>query len=210
MPPTFLPSLMRWVLLSTRATHQILLNEIFWDQQLKYNNLKDKRQMKWHPLVVRFALNLKYVPTSAYRAIRQGGIINLPSERTLSDYTHWTSAHSGVQIEFIEHFKYMLQGLVSSPELRLCALSMDEMKINSALVFSKRSGSLGGFVDLGSANRDMERLVDDDTVYSTNGRLVDRMLVFMARAVFKPTLAVAVAHYPSLNLSGKYAKPFCY
>ena len=167
-------------------------------------------QMRWHPLVVRFALNLKYVPTSAYRAIRQGGIINLPSERTLSDYTHLTSAHSGVQIEFIEHFKYMLQGLVSSPELRLCALSMDEMKINSALVFSKRSGSLGGFVDLGSANRDMERLVDDDTVYSTNGRLVDRMLVFMARAVFKPTLVVAVAHYPSLNLSGKYAKPFCY
>ena len=104
----------------------------------------------------------------------------------------------------------MLEGEVSSPELRLCALSMDEMKINSGLVFSKRSGSLVGLVDLGSANRDMERLVDDDTVYSTNGRLADQRLVFMARAVFKPSLAVAVAHYPSLNLSGKYAKPFCY
>ena len=33
---------------------------IFWDQQKQYHQLKDKRQMRWHPLVVRFALNLKY------------------------------------------------------------------------------------------------------------------------------------------------------
>ena len=30
---------------------------ILWDEQ-KYNSLRDKRQMRWHPLVVRFALNL--------------------------------------------------------------------------------------------------------------------------------------------------------
>ena len=69
------------------------LQRIFWDQQMKYNNLKDKGQMRWHPIVVRFALNLKYVSTSAYRAIRQGGIINLPSERTLSDYTTGLRGH---------------------------------------------------------------------------------------------------------------------
>ena len=40
---------------------------IFWEQQTKYNSLKDKRQMRWHPLVIRFALNLKYMSTSAYR-----------------------------------------------------------------------------------------------------------------------------------------------
>ncbi len=99
--------------------------------------------MKWHPLVVQFALNLKYMSTSAYRAVHQSGIINLPSERTLSDYTHWASAHSGVQVEFIEHFT--LESDVSSPAQRQCALSMDEMKIKSRLVFSKRTGS---FVDL--------------------------------------------------------------
>lgn len=35
--------------------------------------LKDKRQMRWHPLVIRFALNLS---TSSYRAMRQSGIIS--------------------------------------------------------------------------------------------------------------------------------------
>ena len=37
----------------------------------KYNSLRDKRQMKWHPLVICIALNLKYMSTSAYRAVHQ-------------------------------------------------------------------------------------------------------------------------------------------
>lgn len=178
---------------------------IFWEHQMTYNQLKDKRQMRWHPLVLRFALNLKYMSTSAYRAVRQSGIINLPSERTLSDYTHWVSAHSGVQIEFIEHFKHMMESDVSPSEKHQCAVSMDEMKIKTGLVFSRRTGSLVGFVDLGSANRDIERLtVDDTTDFTTHGQLADQVLVFMARAVFKPSLAVPIAHYPSLKLSGKH------
>ena len=49
---------------------------IFWDQQKAYNSLKDKRQMKWHPVVVRFALNLSYSsPEWIYQlAIRENPI----------------------------------------------------------------------------------------------------------------------------------------
>ena len=57
---------------------------IFWNQQKQYTQLKDKRQMRWHPLVVRFALNLKYMSTSAYKAVRQSGVMSVPSEHTLS------------------------------------------------------------------------------------------------------------------------------
>ena len=177
---------------------------IFWEEQQKYNSLRDKRQMRWHPLVIRFALNLKYMSTSAYRAVHQSGIISLPSQRTLSDYTHWASAHSGVQIEFVEHLKSLFESEVKLPQQHQCALSMDEMKIKSGLVFSKRNGSLVGFIDLGSVNRDMEQLASDDiTANSSNGRLANQMFVFMARAVFQPSLAVPVAHYPSLNLTGE-------
>ena len=82
---------------------------LFWDQQIAYNALKDKRQMRWHPLVIRFALNLKYLSTSSYRAMRQSGIIHLPSERTLSDYTHWTKPHSGISLDVIEEFVRMME-----------------------------------------------------------------------------------------------------
>ena len=124
--------------------------QIFWDQQMLHNHLKNRRQMKWHPLVISFALNLKYMSTSVYRAVRNSGIINLPSERTLSDYTHWTSARRGVQLEYVQQFKTLMETDILSTEQNQCALSMNEMKVKSGLVFSKRTGSLVGFVDLGS------------------------------------------------------------
>ena len=80
----------------------------------------------------------------------------MPSERTLSNYTHWSSAHTGVQLEFIEHFKAMAENEIKAPQQKLCALRADEIKIKFGLVFSKRSGNLAGLVDLGDANNDIE------------------------------------------------------
>ena len=125
----------------------------------------------------------------------------MPSERTLSDYTHWSSAHHGVQLEFIEHFKAMAESEVKAPLQKVVALSMDEMKIKSGLVFSKRSGNLVGFVDLGSANKDIEQLAAEPE--PSLPELADQMFVVMARSVFKPSLSVPIAHYPSSKLSGK-------
>lgn len=61
---------------------------ILWHEQRKYNSLKNKRQMRWHPLVVRFALSLYYSSRVAYRKATSSGFLVLPSERTLRDYTH--------------------------------------------------------------------------------------------------------------------------
>ena len=88
---------------------------IFWDQQILFNSVKNPRQIKWHPFMIRFALNLKYLSTSAYKALRLSGVIHLPSERTLSDYTHWVTPHSGVQLEFIEELSRLLNELPSGP-----------------------------------------------------------------------------------------------
>lgn len=172
--------------------------KIFWDQQVLYNNAKDKRQMRWHPLVIRFALNLKYLSTSAYKALRQSGIIHLPSERTLSDYTHWSTPNTGVSLEFVEEFVKMMDDV--SCGQRQCTVSMDEMTIKSGLVFDKQKGTLVGFIDLGGANRDIELLLNGRD--ESNKQLADHVLVFMARAVFKPTLSLPVAHYFSLNIKG--------
>ena len=48
---------------------------------------------------------------------------------------------------------------------RQCSITvlyqMDEMKIKSGLVFNKHTGHLYGFIDLGSANCDIECAVND-------------------------------------------------
>ena len=155
-----------------------------------------------------FALNLKYMSTSAYRAVRQSGIINLPSERTLSDYTHRVSAHSGLQVEYVDKLHTMLAEALSSHQHQ-CALSMDEMKIKSGLVFNKHTGSLVGFVDLGDVNRDIQKIMSGEHQESTSDNLASHVFVLMARAVFKPSLCVPVAHYFSSNLKGKISVNVC-
>lgn len=174
---------------------------IFWDQQVLYNRLKSTKQMRWHPFMIRFALNLKYLSTLAYRALRLSNVIHLPSERTLADYTHWALPHSGVQLEFIEELGRLLDELPSGQ--RLCALSMDEMKIKSGLVYDKHNGTLIGFTDLGSLNCDIKMLVCGDSEKPENGKLATHTFVFLARAIFKPSLSVPIAHYSSINLKGK-------
>ena len=85
-----------------------------------------------------------------------------------------------------------------------CALSMDEMKIKSGLVFNKNAGALSCFVDLGSSNRDIELAIsgDGDQDKSPTVQLAEQVFVFMARAVFKPSLSIPIAHYFSATLKG--------
>ena len=49
--------------------------KVFWDSQRSYRKLKNKRTVRWHPLMIRFALNLS---PNAYRAV--GKFLSLPSE----------------------------------------------------------------------------------------------------------------------------------
>ena len=130
-------------------------------------------------------------------------MIALASERTLADYTHWVTPHTGVQLEFIEEFKTSMAEDVPDG-LHQCTLSMDEMKIKGGLVFNKHTGALSGFTDLGDSNHEIEQILSGDAEESSGGKLADQVFVSMARAVFKPSLSVPVAHYFSCNLKGMY------
>ena len=102
---------------------------ILWEQQKKNSALKDKRQMRWHPLVIRFALSLRYASSTAYRTVASSGLLSLPSERTLRDYTHWCSVRNGVHFPFIEKAKKVMAQEGFKKEDMQFALIMDEMKI---------------------------------------------------------------------------------
>lgn len=70
------------------------------------------------------------------------------SERTLSNYMHWSSIHTNVERELAEHFQLMLETEWKVHEKQVCALPVDEMKIRGGFMLSKRSGGLVSFVDL--------------------------------------------------------------
>ena len=58
---------------------------------------KRPRQIRLHPALVKWCLHLKFKSTSAYHALRSTGVLTLPSERTLFDYSHWIKGEVGFQ-----------------------------------------------------------------------------------------------------------------
>ena len=62
---------------------------------------KNKRRIRWHPMYLRWCLNLSRVSSEAYEVIKESGI-HLPNRHILNDYTHWVSAQPGFQHEVDE------------------------------------------------------------------------------------------------------------
>ena len=114
---------------------------ILWEQQKKYIALKDKQQMRWHPLIIRFALSLQYASSTAYRTVSSSGLLSLPSEQTLRDYTHWCSVKNGVHFAFIDRAKRVIAQEGFEKEDKQFALIMDEMKIKSHCVQKAHRGA---------------------------------------------------------------------
>lgn len=157
---------------------------IFWKQQLKNASLKNKKQIRWHPLIIRWALYLHHRSSGAYETLRDSGIITLPSSRTLCDYRHFSSAQPGFSatadsqlLEIMEQKK--------SPLAKYVFILIDEMYIKEGLVYDKGSGLLLGLCDLGGIVqelKDYEEKITSDT--PLRRPLAKTMLVFMVRGIF--------------------------
>ena len=80
---------------------------LFWDQQLMAMKTKERRQVRWHPMIIKWCLKLKFLSSRAYGALRS--VLTLPSERTLRDYTHWIDSspgfHADVDKQLVEEAK---------------------------------------------------------------------------------------------------------
>ena len=133
---------------------------VFWEQQLKAASCRDWRQVRWHPIVVKWYLYLRQQSSSAYESLRQSGCLLLPSQRTQRDYTHYANTMIGFSDEVDKQFMEIAD-ISSLSEYQKCVvIILDEMHIKEGLVYDKHSGALVGFTDLGNINNlltDLER-----------------------------------------------------
>lgn len=60
---------------------------------------KSKNAFRWHPLFIRWCLNIMLTSSKTYEIIRESSFITLPSKRTLRDYTQWFRSKVGFQDE---------------------------------------------------------------------------------------------------------------
>ena len=156
---------------------------LFWEQQIKSIKLKDRRQVRWHPAIIKWCLNLKLISSGAYGALRSSGVLVLPSERTLRDYTHWINPDPG----FTEAVDKQLMDeaqIQTLPDFqKFVCLLFDEVRIKEDLVYDKHSSCIIGFINVGNVNNQLlklERLQDG----KGNQCIAKHLLVFMVRGLF--------------------------
>lgn len=170
---------------------------LFWDQQLKAANMKDARQIRWHPAVIKWCLHLKFISSGGYHALRRSGLITLPSERTLRDYTHWIRAGVG----FIPEVDALLvkEANIVSEKDRFVVLSWDEMRIKEGLVFDKHSCTLVGFTNVGDVNDLLDKM-EQQANDKSHSNISTHMLLFMVRGLFS-TLKFPYVHFATRGIS---------
>jgi hypothetical protein len=173
---------------------------LFWDQQAQAASVTDSRQMRWHPVMVRWCLNLKLLSSGAYHALRSSGFVQLPSERTLNDYTHYIKSRPGFQREVDEQLVKEVD-LANIPEWkRYVVLLIDEMKIKENLVYDKHSAQVIGFVDLGGFNEQLADLEGRSSTDFEHAPVATHVLALMVRGLFL-TLNFPYAHFPTKKLT---------
>ena len=176
------------------------LERIFWEQQEKAALTTNARSMKWHPLMIRWCLYLRHISSKAYEAIHRSGLLALPTQRTLKDYTYFTSTIIGFSADVDRQ-------LMSAAKLSSCAdyekcviLVIDEVYIKEDLVFDKRNGNLLGFVSLGGINNKLTGLQKFIAGEATDD-LAKSMLVIMVRGLFS-RLCFPYAQFATTSLTG--------
>lgn len=166
--------------------------------------------MRWHPLMIRWCLYIHYCSSGAYESLRQSGVLKLPSQRTLRDYTHHTEAAPGFSSEVDSMLMKAVQ-VGSCAERNKCViLLLDEMHVHEDLVYNKHSGELVGFTNLGEINSHLDAFEQALSSSSDNPppALAKTVLVFMVQGLFNK-LQFTYAQFPCSQVRGdKLYDPF--
>lgn len=172
-------------------------------------NCKSGKGKRWHPLMVKWCLFLRQQSSHAYELLRKTGCIELPSQRTLRDYTHHTSSTVGfsheLDLQLMDDSRFHS---LSEHEKFVCIIG-DEMHIKEDLVFDKFSGELTGFINLGDINQHLHRLEEElksssETICTPV--LATTMFVFMIRGIFT-RLQFPYASFPAKAISADQLLP---
>lgn len=74
--------------------------------------------------------------------LRNSGVLKLPSQRTLRDYTYYTKATTGFSVNIDEQLREAAAVETCLERDKYIAVLMDEMHIREDLVYDKHSGMI--------------------------------------------------------------------
>ena len=177
--------------------------KVFWQQQALASSKEDARGMRWHPLMIKWCIYLRAHSQGAYETLRQSKCIQLPSQRTLRDYTHHLKPGPGFSAGVDSQLQSAVQIDRCEEKEKYVLLLLDEMHVKQDLVYNKSTGELVGFVNLGDIN--MHLLALEQSLSSPtedpSEKLASTVLAFMVKGLLSP-LEFPYANFPCRNLTG--------
>ena len=91
--------------------------------------------------MIQWCIYLKHLSSKAYETLRVSGVVQLPSQRTLRDYTYYTQAKPGFSVS-IDNQLTEMANLSKCPEReKHVIVLMDEMHIRDDIVYDKHTGN---------------------------------------------------------------------
>ncbi|KAK3916519.1 Transposable element P transposase [Frankliniella fusca] len=176
---------------------------LFFQQQLQFAGLKDSRGMRWHPALIRFALLIKSTSPSALDAVRQSGMICLPGDRTLFDYSHAVPREEGLFVSKLNMVSDKVDKLPQKHQ-KFHNLLMDEIHICQKLIYRKPDGRLVGYIKLNEAEaelKDLEAAIQSNVPPQPD--VATCILTFMLKGVSN-NIREVVAAFPSSAMKKEF------
>ena len=146
--------------------------------------------------------NITCRSSGAYEMLYQSGCIQLPSQRTLRDYTYYIKTSAGFSHDVDEMLMKAANVDKCAERNKYVILLFDEMHIRQDIVFDRHSRQIIGFANLGDTN---QHLLDfEQSLVHTSRPAPKRaktMAVLMVRGLFSK-LQFPYAQFPSAELTG--------
>lgn len=170
---------------------------LFWEEQFKAAKLSKARNMRWHPMMIRWCLYIRHLSSGAYEAMRSTGVLTLPSQRTLRDYSHHIPSNIGFDAKIDEQLMIEAKSDSLQEFQKYVVILVDEMHIKDDLVYDKHTGDVIGFVNLSNVNNHLMQFGQSSTCMS----LATSVLVLMVRGLFI-RLEYPYASFPTTGITG--------
>ena len=167
---------------------------MFWEEQKKAFASK-KGGMRWHPMMIRFAILIHSQSPSTYRTLREAGAVRLPAESTLRDYTNVLHPQTGFDLNVFLELKKVAEPLLENE--RWVVLLHDEISIKEDLVYDRVTGELVGFVNPSGSNG----------TTGEESRLATHALIFMAVGVTS-NIKMSLGYFPTVTATSDQIMPW--
>ena len=149
----------------------------------------------------------KVLRSKAYKVLRNSKCLQLPSQRTLRDYSHCNMSGAGFSTATDEQLREYVNPGETLSHKSLVGLLFDEMHIKEGLVFNKNTGNLVGFVELGDVNDAFIKYSNSESDSKLSSVPLAKSVLFIIVRGLTSDLTFAYAQFPVESLKGSQMFP---